>query len=210
MACVYGTAGLALLARALTNKEMKRLFGIGSGRRAVEVHKTINVNAPVDEVFRFCSKYENFPRFMAHLREVRDLGAGRSHWVAIGPGGAPFSWNAILTQFVADDRIAWRSEQGSVIANAGIIRFQPGDRGGTRMDIHMTYNPPAGALGHFAAMMFGADPKSAMDEDLVRFKSLLEEGRASAPGKKVTREDMEQSGRELPELVGAERNLPEF
>jgi hypothetical protein len=36
----------------------------------------------------------------------------------------------------------------------------------------------------------GADPKSALDEDLVRLKSLLEEGRASAPGKRATPQEL--------------------
>ena len=44
-------------------------------------------------------------------------------------------------------------------------------------------NPPGGALGHLAALLFGADPRSEMDEDLLRLKSLIEEGKTSAPGK---------------------------
>jgi uncharacterized membrane protein len=52
----------------------------------------------------------------------------------------------------------------------------------------MTYNPPAGALGHAVASLLGSDPKRAMDEDLLRFKSLLEEGKASARGRTITRE----------------------
>jgi len=207
-ACILGTAGLALLGRAITNKEMRLLLGIGCNARAVEMNKTININAPVEEVFHAFARYENFPRFMGHLREVRDLGGGRSHWVAAGPGGIRASWDAVLTRFEANRLIAWRSEPGSTIANAGLIRFQPNDRQGTRVDIHMAYTPPAGLLGHFAALLFGADPKSAMNEDLVRIKSLLEEGKASAPGKQVERHEMEQ-GRPS-ELVGAERNSPAF
>ena len=116
---------------------------------------------------------------MAHLKEVRDHGAGRSHWVAEGPAGVAASWDATLTRFVPYELLAWRSEPGSVVANAGVIRFEPTDDGGTRVDIRLSYNPPAGALGHFAALLFGDDPKSAMDEDLVRLKSLLEQGKAT-------------------------------
>jgi hypothetical protein len=54
--------------------------------------------------------------------------------------------------------------------------------------IRMTYKPPAGALGHAVASLLGSDPKRAMDEDLLRFKSLLEEGKASARGPTITRE----------------------
>ena len=48
-----------------------------------------------------------------------------------------------------------------------------------RLDIRVSYNPPAGAIGHAIALLFSADPKHAMDDDLVRFKSLLEDGRSA-------------------------------
>lgn len=190
-ACILGTVGLGLLARAITNTEMNRLLGLGGGRRAVDVRKTITIAAPREQVFQFWTNYANFPRFMAHVKEVRDLGSGRSHWVAMGPGGVRVTWDAVITRFVPDEVLAWRSEPNSVIANAGTIRFERIDAGTTRVDILLSYNPPAGVLGHFAAKLFGADAKSAMDEDLVRLKSLLEEGKASAPGKRATREELE-------------------
>src|SRR5207245_2348448 len=174
IACVLGTAGLGLVARAATNTEIKRLLGLGGGRRAVDVRKTITIAAPPEEVFDFWTNYANFPRFMSHLKEVRDLGGGRSHWVASGPGGLPVSWDAVITRLVPNEVLAWKSEPGSVIANAGIVRFQPEAGLNTRLDILLSYNPPGGALGHFAALLFGADAKSAMHEDLVRLKSLIE------------------------------------
>src|SRR5438477_581878 len=80
-ACTIGTAGLGLLTRATFNKELGCLFGI-RGRNAVEVRKTIHVAAPVERVFPYFARYQAFPRFMAHLEEVHDLGGGRSHWIA--------------------------------------------------------------------------------------------------------------------------------
>jgi uncharacterized membrane protein len=194
--CILGTVGLGLLSRAATNLEMKRLLGLGAGRRAVEVQKTINIAASPDRVFQAWAQYSNFPKFMSHVKEVRDLAGGRSRWVVNGPGGVPVSWNALITCYVADELLAWKSEPGSIIANAGIVRFEPSERG-TRVTIRLCYNPPGGALGHFAAMLFGADPKSAMDDDLVRFKSLIETGKASAPGKQVIAEP----ARERPETA---------
>lgn len=190
LACVLGTVGLGLAVRGLTNLETKRLLGIGAGRRAVDIQKTITIQRPVEEVFRFWSNIENFPRFMSHLKEVRDLGNGRSHWVATAPAGFAMAWDAVITQYLPNQVIAWRSEPGSTVANAGVIRFQSAPEGGTRVDIRLSYNPPGGALGHFAAMLFGADAKSAMDEDLVRLKSLLEEGKTSGDGKHARREEL--------------------
>jgi uncharacterized membrane protein len=200
VSCVLGTAGLGLMARAATNIEMKHLLGLGGGRRAVDVRKTITIAAPREEVFRFWANYANFPRFMAHLKEVKDLGGGHSHWVAAGPAGVPVTWDAVITRFDANEMLAWRSEPGSLIANAGVIRFETVAGGHTRLDILLSYNPPAGALGHLAALLFGADPKSPMDEDLVRLKSLIEQGKASAPGKKLTRDELAAGQAGVPPL----------
>lgn len=52
----------------------------------------------------------------------------------------------------------------------------PGE-GRTRVHIRMSYNPPAGWLGHGIAAAFGSDPKRSMDGDLVRMKTLIETGR---------------------------------
>jgi uncharacterized membrane protein len=189
-AILLGTVGFGLFLRGLTNLELKRLLGVRCGRRAIDVHKTINIGAPIEEVYEFWTNCESFPRFMSHLYEVRDLGSGRSRWVAAGPAGAPVTWTAVLTRIVPYEQIAWKSEAGSMIPNAGIIRFEVMGDGHTRVDIRLSYNPPAGALGHFAASLFGADPKSALDEDLVRLKSLLENGKASAPGKRATLDEL--------------------
>jgi uncharacterized membrane protein len=53
----------------------------------------------------------------------------------------------------------------------------------------MTYTPPAGALGHVFARLLGADPKKQMDDDLLRFKSLLETGKATGR-ETVSREEL--------------------
>lgn len=186
-----GALGLGLLARGLTNVETQRLVGMGGGRRAVDVQKTITINAPLDEVFHFWSNFANFPRFMAGLKEVRDLGNGRSHWIAAGPAGVPMAWNALITRYEPNQVLAWKSEPGATVANAGIIRFEPVADDRTRVTIRLSYNPPAGAIGHVIATLFGADPKSQMDADLVRLKSLLEHGKASVGSQTVSRQEID-------------------
>ena len=174
-----GIAGLGLLARATANMPTKRLVGTGGGRRAVDVHKSIEIRAPVDVVFGFWSEFENFPRFMSHLRGVRKLDERRSHWVAAGPVGTSVEWDALVTEHVPNEVIAWRSVRGATVGSAGRVRFIPNGDEATRVDIHLTYNPPAGAIGHVVASVFGTDPKHAMDDDLVRLKTLLESEEAT-------------------------------
>jgi len=73
----------------------------------------------------------------------RDLGGGRSHWVVEGPAGVPVSWDAVVTRFVPNQVLAWKSEPGSAVPNAGVIRFEPTGDGDTRVDIRLSYNPPS-------------------------------------------------------------------
>jgi uncharacterized membrane protein len=168
-------AGLALLSRSATNTELRRLLG-GGGRRGIDVQKAINIAAPIDGVFAFFTSYENFPRFMSHVREVRDTGDNRSHWVVDGPAGVPVEWDAVITKLEPNEVIAWKSVPGSVIKSAGIVRFAQNDDGTTRVDLKMTYNPPAGAIGHAASKLLRADPKKQLDDDLARAKTFLETG----------------------------------
>src|SRR5262245_29058947 len=108
---------------AVRDEELRRLLGIGTGRRGVIADRMIVIGAPRAEVFRIWSAYENFPRFMSHVREVSDLGEGRSRWVVDGPAGFPISWDAVITRFEPNQVIAWKSVN-SPIRNAGIIHFE--------------------------------------------------------------------------------------
>jgi uncharacterized membrane protein len=189
---LVGIGGMLLL-RALTNLPARRLTGLGAGRRAVDIQKAIHVGAPVDRVWELWSDFESWPRFMSHLKEVRRAGPERSHWVAKGPGGKGVEWDAVTTQSIPNEVIAWKSVEGSTIDHSGRVYFRSDERGGTLIDVRMSYNPPAGAVGHTVASLLGVDPGSAMDEDMVRLKSLLEEGKATADRGTVRLEDLPAS-----------------
>jgi uncharacterized membrane protein len=62
------------------------------------------------------------------------------------------------------------------VGQAGLTQFSSNPDGSTRVDIKMSYNPPAGVLGHLIAQLFGVDPKQEMDDDLMRMKSFIETG----------------------------------
>lgn len=184
-----GLGGLALLLRGLTNLELSRLPGLGGGRTDMTVRKSITVDAPVEEVFAFWDHFENFPRFMSHVREIRLADAGRSHWVVTGPGGVPLTWDSEITAYVRNQSLDWHTVPGSTIEHAGAVRFEPAG-GGTRIHVRMSYRPPAGVLGHSVAALLGHDPTRAMDQDLARFKSLIEEGKTTARGERVRRDQL--------------------
>ena len=72
--------------------------------------------------------------------------------------------------------IAFQSAPGSMVEQQGMVRFREEGDDKTAVDVRLSYYPPAGAIGHAIASLFGADPKSEMDEDLMRMKSFIETG----------------------------------
>ncbi|MGH8289182.1 MAG: SRPBCC family protein [Steroidobacteraceae bacterium] len=169
-----GLAGAALVARSSTNMPIDRLVGVR--RPAMELQKCIEVAAPIEQVFETFSQLERFPEFMTHVRDVRAKGDGTSQWTVEGPAGRAISWEAVTTRIEPNRLIAWRTLPGSAVEHAGLLRFEPTESG-TRVFVTMSYTPPAGAIGHAIARLFGADPKSELDDDLLRMKVFLETGR---------------------------------
>ncbi|MBM3269479.1 MAG: hypothetical protein FJZ01_17705 [Candidatus Sericytochromatia bacterium] len=183
-------AGAALAARSIANMPIAHLLGLAATRRVIDVNKTFNIQAPLSEVFAFWTRVENFPLFMQHVRNVIDLGEGRTRWILEGPAGIPAVIDARVTRVVPDETIAWESVRGSEIAAEGFVRFQENADASTRVDVRICYNPPMGMLGHFLAWLFGDDPKHALEADIVRMKSLIEDGKTRAHGREVTLEEV--------------------
>lgn len=154
-------------------------LGRGAGARrargTVEVTKTITVNRPPKEVYRFWRDFENLPRFMGHLEEVRSTGGARSHWRAKGPAGMSVEWDAEITEDVPDERIAWRSLEGADVDNAGTVQFKRGPGGrGTEVKVELRYAPPGGRAGALVAGLLGEAPGQQIREELRAFKQLME------------------------------------
>jgi uncharacterized membrane protein len=182
--------GGLLLARAVSNLPLRRFFGLIPSRRAIRFQKTITINEPIERVFEFWSNPENFSRIMNHVQDVKRTGENRFRWTVSGPAGTTATWDSRVVESQPNRLLAWRSEPGSLIRNAGIIRFESTADGGTRIHLLMSYNPPAGAIGHAVAKLFGVGPKEVLDEDLVRMKSLFEHGKTRAHGETVTRDQL--------------------
>jgi uncharacterized membrane protein len=181
--------GALLLARASLDKPVGRILGIGADRDAIELRKTMTIRAPIEEVFAYWASFERFPDFMDHVSSVQMTSERRSHWKVRGPLGTTVEWDAETTRIVPNERIEWSSVEGSRIKNAGVVRFEPaGDGRATRIDVRISYNPVVGYLGHGIAALFRVDPKKSLDDDLLRLKSLIEEGSATAHGHKMTRD----------------------
>ena len=179
-----------LIAKAFTGHSAKRaLKGIG-GREArsgpvasvgrgqgIKVEQSVIINRPVVEVYRFWRNFENLPRFMDHLESVTVLDETHSHWVAKGPAGSRIEWDAVIHNEVDDELIAWRSLPGSELNNAGSVHFTPTANGsGTEVRVVLSYEPPAGKVGAAVARLLGDEPSKQVEDDLRRFKQVMDSG----------------------------------
>ncbi len=172
-----GVAGALILARGAVNRPLTSLIGAGGRSGRVDIEKTVHIDAPPEQVYDLLASYDNFPRFMANVAEVRDLGERRSHWVVKGPAGQQVEWDAMLTEQSRPHRLAWRSVPGSEVEHSGELRFEA-VRGGTRATVQLSFAPAAGAAGQAIASLLGHDPKRQLAAALGRMKSLVERGAA--------------------------------
>ena len=163
----------------------------------MELTASTTIAKPAQEVYQFWSQLDRLPTFMAHVDEVRVTGQGRSHWRASAPFGRRVEWDAETTEDVPGERMSWRSVEGADVANDGTVRFRPapGDRG-TEVHVTLHYDMPAGPLGQAVARYFGEEPHQQLDDDLRRFKQVMETGEVvrseGAPGGKRARKEFPQ------------------
>ena len=132
------------------------------------VEKSIEVNVPVRTVYNQWTQFEEFPRFMEGVEEVRQLDDKRLHWRA-SVAGKSQEWDASIIEQTPDRVVAWRSTSGA--ENAGRVTFQPEGPDRTRVTVGLDYDPKGmvettgDALGFVSRRVEG---------DLKRFKEFIE------------------------------------
>ncbi len=152
-----------------------------AGGEGITVERSVVIDRPADELYAFWRDFENLPRFMEHLESVTVLTPQRSRWTARGPAGTRVGWEAEIHNEMPDQLIAWRSLAGSDVPNTGSVHFTPVAGGqSTEVRVVLSYDPPAGRLGAAVARLFGEEPHRQVDEDLRRFKQVMESGEVTA------------------------------
>ena len=94
------------------------------------IEKSIEVRCPVHTVYNQWTQFEEFPKFMTGVKEVKQLDNTHLHWHA-EVWGKDKEWDAEIVEQVPDQRIAWRSTSGDA-PNNGTVRFEPNGYGGSR------------------------------------------------------------------------------
>jgi uncharacterized membrane protein len=132
------------------------------------IEKSIEVNTPVTTAYNQWTQFEDFPKFMEGIKEVRQLDDTHLLWCA-EVAGKDKEWQAEITEQIPDQRIAWRSTTGA--PNGGVVTFEPLSDTSTRVTVRMDYDPEGvvenvgDAVGVFSHRVSG---------DLERFKEFLE------------------------------------
>jgi uncharacterized membrane protein len=183
--------GAAIIRRGVTGHSLfYEIFGfrtapLGQGAATtsvpyelgLRVDRSITVNLPRPEVFRFFRNLSNLSQFLSHVQSVTETGDGRSHWVVHAPAGRTVEWDAVLHNERENELIAWRTLPGADVDHAGSVLFRDAPWGrGTEVRIELQYNPPAGAAGALISSLWGEEPTQQINDDLLRLKQILEVG----------------------------------
>lgn len=139
------------------------------------IDSTIEVDVPVQTAYNQWTQFEEFPRFMEGVREVRQLDDQRLFWAA-DIGGETKEWYALITRQVPDEVLAWESEGGA--RNDGTIIFKPLDGEHTEIEMHINYEPQG--VKESAGSVLGVVSRR-VEGDLHRFKDFIE-GRGQETG----------------------------
>jgi uncharacterized membrane protein len=132
------------------------------------IERSIDVEVPVRTAYNQWTQFEEFPRFMEGVTEVRQLGDQQLLWKA-RIGGQEQQWQAKIVEQVADNRIAWRSISGA--GNAGVVTFHRLSDSRTRIMLQLEYEPQ-GAVENVGDML--GVVSSRVKGDLERFKQFIE------------------------------------
>jgi uncharacterized membrane protein len=151
------------------------------GKGSSVVGRSVTINRPVAELYRYFRDFSNLPNFMENIVSIEVRDDTLSHWVVKAPAGATVSWDARVTEEELDRFIAWASEPGADVPNSGRVDFRDAGERGTVVTATIAYDPPGGIIGKVIAKLFQREPAIQARRDLRRFKQLMETGEIATP-----------------------------
>ena len=132
------------------------------------VTESVDVHVPVRTAYNQWTQFEEFPRFMDGVREIRQLDDTHLHWKT-EIGGVKREFDAEITEQIPDERVAWKSIEGS--QQAGVVTFHRLDDVHTRVTVQMDFDPQ-GVVEKAGAAIGAVDHR--VKGDLRRFKDYIE------------------------------------
>ena len=133
-----------------------------------KIQKTIEVDVPVATAYNQWTQFEEFPKFMDGVEEVRQIDDTHLQWVA-SVGGKRNEWKAEITEQIPDERVAWTTVGGK--DNAGVVTFEPISNQRTTVMVELNFAPEG--IVEKVGSAVGADDRR-VEADLGRFKDMIE------------------------------------
>lgn len=145
--------------------------------REIHIDTRLTVARRAEDLYQFWRDFERLPQFMRHIVDVTTFDERRSHWVAQAPFGNTVEWDAEVIEDVPNERIHWRSNPEAAVQHHGKIEFRPiGTGDTTEIKVDIRYRPPGGRIGATLARYLNGLTEREMQEDLQRFRELMEMG----------------------------------
>jgi uncharacterized membrane protein len=133
------------------------------------VEQSIDIGVPVRVAYDQWTQFESFPQFMDGIEEVRQLDDTHLHWRA-SIGGRDVEWNAVITEQIPEERVAWRSTDGT--PNAGVVTFHRLGDESSRVMVQIEHESE-GVMERVGSAL-GADTRQVKNS-LEQFKELVEQ-----------------------------------
>ncbi|ANJ26127.1 SRPBCC family protein [Agromyces aureus] len=140
------------------------------------VTDTIDVDAPISRVYNLWTHFESFPTFMSGVERIVQRTDTDLHW-KVKIVGVEREFDAIVTEQIPDERVAWRSVDGE--EHAGVVTFHRLDADRTRIALQLDWEPK-GFVEKVGAVLQVDDIQ--IHRDLAKFKELAEQTGGATEG----------------------------
>jgi uncharacterized membrane protein len=132
------------------------------------VTKSVDVDVPVRTAYNQWTQFETFPEFMSGVERIEQLDDRRLHWT-VSVAGVKREFDAEITEQHPDERVAWKSTDGTT--HAGVVTFHKLSDDTTRVTVQLDWQPEG--IVEKAGAAVGVDDRR-VSGDLDRFKSYIE------------------------------------
>jgi uncharacterized membrane protein len=144
----------------------------------ITIDKSIEIKAPIAQVYKFWQNFENFAEFIGSVESIKRIGENKSHWVVRGPMRTKVEFDALTTENVENQLIKWHSvhDQSEVeeVKSEGSLTFK--EMGGTtHVQLIFSYSLPNAIANKVAETMNALGfPQNDFDKGLETIKTKIE------------------------------------
>lgn len=137
-----------------------------------QIIETIDVDVPVGKAYDQWTQFESFPKFLSFVQSITQIDDTHNHWT-VKIGGIERQFDAEITEQHQDERIAWKSEDGTT--NAGVVTFHKLSDTSSRVAVQIDWQPEG--VVEKAGDLLGFDTRS-VKKDMANFKEFIEQAPA--------------------------------